>query len=325
MISFFKRLGLFFLLSVILSTIFVFVYVFVNKISSNDIPSPHLSKSFSLNEKAEFLRQLKKNANVLAIGSSISLNNLHSATIAKQMQPSTFLNASSWGMGMRDNYLLLKILYETYHPNTLMMASSFSEFERSSEIMENCNLVKEYLTMSNFNSNLCHAKYFDLRYYMDNTKYKKHVQTAQNAYEYLVFDQYGGVNIDDTNFKINQRRWKANFDMKKIVAVNYDYLDSISTYCKLKGIKLLFFHSPLRKGIYINLGAKKTNELKAHVNHVAAILKKSNYLAIDTYNILWNDSLFIDSEHFSEKGAKKFITYCFNELDSLNQKTRVVK
>jgi hypothetical protein len=53
---------------------------------------------------------------------------------------------------------------------------------------------------------------------------------------------------------------------------------------------------------------------------VAAILKKSNYLAIDTYNILWNDSLFIDSEHFSEKGAKKFITYCFNELDSLNQK-----
>lgn len=311
--SFLKKIALFSLLCVTLSLIVVGAYVFKFKISKSDIPSPPLSDSYSLNEKIEFLRTTKKDAHVLAIGSSIALNNLHSETIAKQFQGGAFLNTASWGMNMGDNYSLLKTVYEVYHPDTLIIASSISEFELPAKKAD-YDLVRTYLTTGNFAAKLYHITCFNLRYYMDNAKYKKFVQSVKNQYEYLVFDQYGGVNIDDTDFKIDPRRWKADFEKEKMSVSNYDYVDSISAFCKLKNIKLLFFQSPLRKGIYTNLDAEKSNDLKVHVARIAAILKRDNHILIDADQVLWDDALYIDGEHFSAKGALAFTTYCLDQL-----------
>jgi hypothetical protein len=311
-------MALFFLFCTILSMIIVGVYVFRFKISKNDIPAPPLSDSYSLNEKIEFLRAAKKDAHVLAIGSSIALNNLHSETIAKRIHGGIFLNTSSWGMNMGDNYALLKAVYGVYHPDTLIIASSISEFELPAKKAD-YKRVQSYLTAGDFVADLYHVRCFNLRYYMDNAKYKKLVQSARNQYEYLVFDQYGGVNIDDKDFKIDQRRWKVDFDTKKISVSNYDYVDSISAFCKLKNIKLLFFQSPFRKGIYVNLGAKKSKELQTHVDRIATILKRDNQILIDADKVLWDDALYLDGEHFSAKGAQAFTTYCFDQLDSLSR------
>jgi hypothetical protein len=315
--NFLKRTALFSLFCTILSVIIVGIYVFRFRISKKDIPAPPLSDSYSLNEKIEFLRATRKDAHVLAIGSSIALNNLHSETIAKRIQGSVFLNTSSWGMNMGDNYALLKAIYDVYHPDTLIIASSISEFELPAKKAD-YKRVQKYLTAGDFVSDLYHIRCFNLRYYMDNAKYKKLVQSARNQYEYLVFDQYGGVNIDDKDFKIDPRRWKVDFDTKKISALNYDYVDSISAFCKLKNVKLLFFQSPFRKGIYSNLGVKKTEELQAHVDRIAAILKRDNHILIDADKVLWDDALYLDGEHFSARGAQAFTTYCFDQLDSLS-------
>jgi hypothetical protein len=307
---------LFSMLCVALSVLIVSVYVFKFKISRNDIPAPALSDSYSLNEKIEFLRAAKKDAHVLAIGSSITLNNLYSETIAKRIHGSTFLNISSWGMNMGDNYSLLKSVYDVYHPDTLIIASSMSEFELPAKKAD-YKRVQKYLTTGDFIAAFYHVTCFNLRYYMDNAKYKKLVQSVKNQYEYLVFDPYGGVNIDATNFKIDQRRWNADFDMEKMSNSNYDYVDSLSSFCKMKNIKLLFFQSPLRKGIYANLDVKKLNGLHAHVDRIAAILKRDDHILIDANKVLWDDALFIDGEHFGAKGAQAFTTYCFDQLDSI--------
>jgi hypothetical protein len=317
--SFLKKIVLFSSLCIALSLVMIGVYVFKYKISTNDIPAPPLSDSYSLNEKIEFLRATKKDAQVLAIGSSIALNNLHSETVFERMHQneSDFLNAASWGMNMGDNYSLLKIINEVYHPEVLIIASSMSEFELPAKKADYKRMQK-YLTAGDLESSLYHLTCFNLRYYMDNTKYKKFVRSVKNQYEYLVFDPHGGVNIDDTDFKIDQRRWKADFDKEKISVSNYDYVDSISAFCKLKNIKLLFFQSPLRKGIYSSLNEKKSSELHTHVDRIAEILKRDNHVLIDADKIVWDDALFIDGEHFSAKGAKAFTTYCFNQLDSLH-------
>src|SRR3982751_6326885 len=110
--SFLKKIGLFSLLCMLLSAVIVGVYKLRYDVSCKDFPAPALSDSYSLNEKIEFLRTKEKDIPILAIGSSIALNNLHSETIAKNITGKKFLNAASWGMNMGDNYSLLKVLYE---------------------------------------------------------------------------------------------------------------------------------------------------------------------------------------------------------------------
>ncbi|HSH64208.1 MAG TPA: hypothetical protein VLB84_00070 [Bacteroidia bacterium] len=292
----------------------VTVYAMVYHVSCKDIPSPALSDSYSLNEKIEFLREAKKDVPVLAIGSSIALNNLHSETVSKRIQGAAFLNASSWGMNMGDNYAMLKALYDVFHPQTLIIASSISEFELPAKKAD-YDLVQKYITTNDFIASLYHIRCFNLRYYMDNVKYKKLVTSTKNQYEYLVFDKYGGVNIEGEGFIIDQRRWNASFDKEKMDSVNYNYVDSISSFCKSKNVRLLFFQSPFREGIYSSLNTEKSKELKEHVGKIASMLKKNNQVLIDSDQVLWNDSLFIDGEHLNSKGAKAFTGYCFDQLN----------
>ena len=317
MSTFLKKIVLFLALCILLSALIVGGYAFKYHVSFKDFPSPPLSDSYSLNEKIEFLRTSKKDATTLAIGSSIALNNLHSETVANRIH-SKFLNTSSWGMNMVDNYTLLKTLNRTYrYTNTVIIASSISEFELPAKKVE-YDKVEKYLVAGNAAANMYHLTCFNLRYYMDNTKYKKLVTEQKNQYEYLVFDQYGGVNIDDTDFKIDERRWNASFDKARIIENNYDYVDSISAFCKAKNIRLIFFQSPFREGIYENLGAEKSKQLQDHINRIAAILKRNDHVFIDADKKSWKDSFFIDGEHLSATGAEAFTAYCFDQLDSLH-------
>lgn len=313
MSSFLKKVFLFFLMCLVLTGVLVGGYMVLYHVSGKDFPAPPLSDSYSLNEKLEFLRTGKKDVPALAIGSSIALNNLHSETVAKRLHGGPFLNTASWGMNMGDNYSLLKAIYEVYHPKTLIIASSISEFELPAKKAD-YKLVQRYLTANDLEASWYHIKCFNLRYYLDNAKYKKLVTGVKNQYEYLVFDEYGGVNIDDTGFKIDERRWNADFEKKRMNESNYDYLDSLSSFCKSNQIQLLFFQSPFREGIYTRLNAEKSAELKAHVERIEAILKRDQHKLIDGDRALWNDSLFIDGEHLSAKGAKAFTNYCFNQL-----------
>lgn len=309
-------MALFFLLCLVLSSFIIGVYVFKYHVSRKNIPSPPLSDSYSLNEKLGFLRTTDKMEPSLGIGSSIALNNLHSETISNRIMGGKFLNASSWGMNMSDNYYLLKSLCEVYHPRTIFIASSISEFELPAKKVD-YDKVKSYLTAGDAAAVMYHFTCFNVRYYMDNWKYKKLVTTEKNQYEYLVFDQFGGVNIEGNGFKIDQRRWNASFEKKRINESNYAFLDSISTLCKLKGIGFYFFQSPFREGIYANLDAQKAKDLKSHVERIETILKRDHHMFVDADKVKWNDSLFIDGEHLNEKGAKAFTEYCFNQLDSL--------
>jgi hypothetical protein len=314
---FFKRLGLFFLFGLLIAIALVVGYKFVYHVSSKHIPAPAVSDSYSLNEKLEFLRTSRKDVAVLALGSSIALNNLHSETTAKRVQPNNFLNVSSWGMNMQDNYLLFKELYEVYHPTTLILTSSIIEFEKADKQID-YSLLKKYLTSTDLQAHFYHLKCFNLRYYMDNAKYKKHVMEDVHGYEYLVFDSNGGIMIDSTDFKIDANRWVKSFDSTALDSTSYFYLDSISTFCKNKNIKLLFFQSPFREGVYTSLSPEKSYLLKAHMDRIVAILGKGQNRLIDANKKLWSNSYFLDGSHLNAVGAKAFTEYCFNQLDSLS-------
>lgn len=310
--SFIKKAILFSLYFLLIFGLVAMGYIVKYKITLNDIPAPHLSDSFSLNEKMEFLRKNKKEANIIAIGSSICLNNIHSETIVEKYSPETYLNTSSWGMNMEDNYLLLKMLCEIHVPAQVIIASNISEFQLPPKKTK-YSILKNYVVASNFSAAWYHLKCFNLSYYVENFKYAKTVRSSKDDYAYLVYDKSGGVNLDDNNFKINKQRFNTDFETGKIIENNYYYIDSISAFCKTKHIALSFFQSPFRQGLYSKFDEKKLKELDTHVRKIETILKRDGHFFVNSNTVLWDDNLFVDGEHLNTTGAKAFTEYCLGQ------------
>jgi hypothetical protein len=315
MAKFFKVAVLFICSNLLLSVCLVACYFCYYGLTLNDIPPPPLSDSYSLNEKMEFLRKSAKSAKIIAIGSSMSLINLHSKTITDELHCDSFLNTSSWGMTMKDNFHLLKILSDIYTPTTLIIVGNIGDFTEKKKHI-NYPILKNYIYSDGIKLVFYYLKYFNLSYYSRNFRYAKRVRSCTDEYEYLGFDKYGTVNYDGINFKISLQRWNSDPINAEVESSQYSYLDGISTFCKQNNIKILFFQSPIRKGLRSMYDQKKTYKLRSHTDKIENILKRDNHIFIDANNVMWEDRLFADGTHLNKVGAKRFTEYCFNEIKS---------
>jgi hypothetical protein len=293
-----------------------FGYFRLNNITIKDIPAPDLSDSYSYNEKLEFLRKHPRNADIITVGSSLSLNNLDSKTITEELQSKSYLNLSSWGMSMKDIFLLLKMQSEIHVPRVLIVASGIMDFQATEKNVK-YSVVRDFLRSDNSAQIFYHLKCFNLKYYISNFKYARKVRSIPNSYDYLGYDDYGTINIGKKDFRISELRWKKDYLNAKLSQVQYAYLDSISVFCKKNEIKFLFFQSPYRKGLYSNFDSAKLKLLTDHISKVESILGSYQHTFINANNSLWDDDLFIDGTHFSAEGAKLFTKYCFENWKGL--------
>jgi hypothetical protein len=290
-------------------------YFYYYKFTLNDIPAPNLSLSYSFNEKMQFLRNCPKDADIISIGSSMSLHNLHSKTITERLHSDKYLNVSSWGMSMEDNYFLLITLCKIYSPNTLIIASDICDFGPSGNKGIKYSFLEKYLRSHYYVAILYQLLNFNLNYYISNLRSAKLVRNSPNDYIYLGFDKYGGVSLDTTNFNFDLTRWNGlALSPTNIDTNQYSYLDKISTFCKSNKIKLLFFQSPIRTDVYSHLDNNSRNILKSHINTIENIMKRDNHIFINSNNAVWKDYLFVDRDHLSTYGAKLFTEYCFDKI-----------
>ena len=315
--KFIKMIGLFTTYLFVLCFCCIAFYVYHFDISTKDIPAPKVSDSYSFNEKMEFLRTTKIDADIIAIGSSMSLNNLCSKTITDELHSTSFLNTASWGMSMKDDFFLLKILSEIHKPSTIIIASNTVDFSQADKKVDFLAL-KKFLLSNDKEAFFYHIKNFSLEYYFTNFRYAKKVRSCVHEYEYLGFDRYGTINLDSTGFRINTNRWNSDRLETNTLPYQYAFLDSISSFCKSNNIKLLFFESPYRKGLYSTFNQKKINDLKSHIARIEVILKRNNQSFIDANDVIWADQLFTDGIHFNKFGAKKFTEYCFHEKEGFS-------
>ena len=318
--KFLKKLVLFF---GFVSVVFFFLsascfFYFGNTV--NDIPPPHISNNYSFNEKMEFLRKAKKRADIIAVGSSVSLNNLYSPTIINEFHSSSFLNTAAWGMSMKNNFYFLKVLNDVYKPSTVIIASSIKDFS-SSEQKINYDKLSGYLYADGVSIIGYHLKNFSFRYYFTNYEYAKGIRKNSTDYEYLGFDKYGTVNYDSAGFKINSVRWNTDYLTTKVEPSSYVYLDSLSQFCKMHQIKMLFFQSPYRAGLCSNFDSIKSETFKNHITRVESILKKNGQAFVNGTEIMWDNKFFIDGVHFNKYGAKYFTEYCFEVIKKHRQQT----
>lgn len=293
------------------------IYILWYDINIDDVPSPQISNSISFNEKTRFLKNHDpKHIDVLSMGSSMNLNNLSSKSVTENLDTKSYLNASSWGINMEENFKLLKILYNLYTPNTLIIASNITDFGVSNKEFR-YSLLGNYLRLGKIFSIYFHIRTFSIKYYTKNIQYLRNIRTYSNLYDSLNFDKYGAVKFYKKNFYSTEKRWDYNIADEKIDANQYTYLDSISSFCNTKKIKFMYFQCPIRYGLKLELDKDETSILKLHSKSVGEILQKYNNIYVNTFYENWNDSLFVDSHHFSAMGSNIFTDYCF---DNVNEK-----
>jgi hypothetical protein len=146
--KFLKNFAFFFGPIVLLLFGIILYFVIHLDVRYKDLPAPNLSASYSFNTKMEFIKN--KQAKVVTIGSSMSLNNVGSDAIVKYLKTEAYLNFSSWGFNIQDVFYCLQFVNRNYKPKVLIMSVNLVDFiERDISKSIDYKGVEQYLSAKN--------------------------------------------------------------------------------------------------------------------------------------------------------------------------------
>lgn len=314
MSKFIKNISIFFL--GFLPIIILVAYLFVKLTGKENIPPVRISDSISFNDKLHFAR--KKIARNIAIGSSITLNNVNSETIVNFLKTDNYLNLASWNLCIKDIYIMLEQYSKIQMPDTLFIVGCIEDFAKQQIKYKNPDDIYNVLTTDN--TLFYYFKHPDVMYYITGVSEYKKYKSNDTIFESLNFDKYGQVKFIKKNFIKNQHRWNHVIGRKPIDNENYAYLDSILSFAATNNIQLYYIQSPVREGLLDSLDMKVINK---HTKILKQHLSKYNFLFIDTYDKIWNDSLFVDATHMNVDGSKLFTEYFIDKIKKASEPHRL--
>lgn len=296
-------------LSVILGAV---GFIYIKVVGLEDMPALNFSNSYSYNEKIRFFKKKSITPNIMAIGSSMTLNNLHSDVVIKEFQNDKYLNASSWGVKISESFKLLKSMYELYQFDHVISIINIVDFSEGTKKIDH-RYVHNYLTHKNLKTAFSIARNFDFDYYLKNIEYANYVRNCSRDYQYLNYDDFGMVKLFSDGFNINEKRWIDKCLEAEPVAKEYSYLDSISEFCVKNNIEYYLFHSPHRLGLIQELSLVEKEKYNSHLIKIDSLIGNKHYF-VNSNDSTWHDTLFVDGIHLNEFGAKLFTQYCFDRI-----------
>lgn len=284
--------------------------------------TPLITSSISFDAKLKYIKEKKiKQADLIAIGSSMTLNNLSSETI-KDSLPSSYFNFASWGLQMKDINQLVVNYIPKYKPKSIIVVSSITDF-RNDELS---TTIQNYL-----NTNQYIRDNFEGYFYIKNFNSIASIRSREkerrrsssiiaNDYSSLNFDDCGGVLLNISKQNISLKRWNDHSPFPtKYTPDHYRALVALSAYLKREHIKFIFVQAPIKQQ-YVNTLASR----QAVYNHVAKcknIIEKDGgiYLNFNGVAPFMSDSLFVDQFHLSSVGATIFTRQLTHSLRTISQ------
>ena len=303
--KFYINFSIFIFVFGIINAVWISLFIVNNQLTCENFPAPELTNSYSFNSKLKFLKN-KKSKNI-AIGSSMTLNNLSSEVVINKIRTNDFLNYSSWGLSIVDMFRLLKVSNQIHKTKRLFVVSNVVDFIEKPKMFEEEEVIG-YL--KNDFELFYYLKHLNFKYYFDNWKYTKYVRSGSNFQESLVYDNYGAAILSDKSFIYSKTRWNNPFIYSIDSQLNYHYLDSIAHFCNSNNIELMMVQSPTRRSLLT-----KKSEIKILQNHIAkmnTILSKRNQFLIDGNELTLTDECFVDGTHLNSKGATIFTNFIFD-------------
>jgi len=236
------------------------------------------------------------------------LNNVHSGVIKEMMNTDSYINTAAWGLRISQIFSMTKSLLEDYNPQTVILAANVIDYYPPEIKLD----VKEITDFIRSGSPIKYQyKYFETDYFFRRLYTNRRNFNTNEIYMSLNFDANGGVLLQKKDFEKNNERWKKSIHFEPVKQENYLYLDSMASMLSSKGIELIYVQTPIRSGMLDN---NYSNNISNHVNRLNTILDKyPNTFFIDATKRRWEDSLFVDVQHFNSIGAKEFTRYFIKE------------
>ena len=264
---------------------------------------PIISNSISFDAKIYAIKRKHiKQVDIMALGSSTTLNDLNSSIIKSNFKQS-YYNFGAWGIEIRDLNHMIKSYVSNYNPKYVVLTSNFSDFVTKPNgtlpdnlfFSLNCAPIYYLKNYTNYNDIIIRKK--ALKFYQDNT----------NDFSALKFDNYGGVALNVNRQTVTADRLSdinhllISFPNKNTVG-DYTSLDSLAIFLKTKNVKFIYIQAPFA-GDYIKTNEKRIAIL-SHFDRCKNIVERNNgiYLNFEKNSKL-PDSLFADPLYLNTKGA----------------------
>lgn len=258
------------------------------------LPAYRVTNSYSFNEKIGWLPGPSK-TNVIAVGSSISQNNISSEVLTTGLGTTSYLNVSAWGTTIGDIETLLPVFVRLYDPSVVVCASSAIDFWTSSIKYDDEAVEKELTRKTRVNMlGLLEG------YYLVHTVDNRTNHRSNAVYSSLCFDDWGGVPFADHGFDVEPVRWEQRLRCDKIDDRNYEALSEVSRYLKAHGIYFIFVHTPFRASLH---NPADLSSVSRHMAKVRGLLERDGHLVVDLSHTICPDRFFVDSTHLNKRGA----------------------
>ncbi len=265
---------------------------------------PLLTNRISFDSKARYIRNLKpENPDLIVLGSSISLNNVNSDTIASCTGTSKFLNLSVWSLNIEAILMLARYYVNRYSPKVIITATSPVDFNNehsfpdfSSSISRMNRYINQwpdwYFYLTRYNLSAISKRAETLRKYSDPGHSKS-----------LCFDFAGGVPLTVKNADKNPFHLKQT--MKFMQEKHYKALDELCSFLKKKNIRFFLVQSPTHPYFIENNSSEK--RFRKHIERIKSIVSRYNHNFLDlSSNTIYEQDDFADNIHLQTKGAIKF-------------------
>ncbi len=270
------------------------------------LPPVPLTASISFNEKAMFVRKaLHSRYDIVAAGSSLTLNNLMAGVLADEMPDHPrVLNIGAWSMKIRDTRRWLGDVLPYARPKSVILVTGIVDFypQESWWLNVSDKEIGTFLSDSRYSQLLEFVRTFSLQYYAGSWREIRANRRSRANYDSLAFDRTGSVPLELYYPNVDLARWDAFLRTDMPSEEQYAQLGLLAKELGGHGIDLIAVQAPVRRRTLI----AGQIALDRHGRRVANIIDQSGQKFIDLHALDFDDSFFADYEHLNAKGALAF-------------------
>lgn len=276
------------------------------------LPAPCVTDNEALNMKLSHLRHRGPiPANVLAVGSSMAMNNLCSDAVMAHFGDTSFVNMGAWGLDMGQTVALTGVLVPLLKPHTVLLVTNLNDHvDDGKGFMLDTTRVRKYLrkwsTVESYLRNL------EPVYYLREMERNKVRMMDRGNYEFMGTDGHGWAALMVPRNRLDLDRWNRTPPQgHQLAEEHYNALEELSIFLKGQGVRLVYLQSPYRDGVR-NTAVEST--LDKHLARVSRILAPHGHVLVTATDRHWPDSLFADYSHLNRDGTVHFTRYVLGKL-----------
>jgi hypothetical protein len=283
--------------------------------------APPISANVSFDEKLRFIRDGHlRQCDVLAAGSSMTLNNLESQPLIERLPRGTsFLNIGSFGMKIGHTRALVEHLLQSFQPHTVIVVCGTMDFyqdPRRSDCFD-FQEIDDFLHGAPYWKFV--LKHFDLRYYLNHASTIGHLRADRTSYASVYYDAWGGIPLDIAYPRIDAARWNDKVQPEFFNPIQYQELAALADFLGRHQTRLVVAQPPLRAG---SISSQDMPAVEAHWQRVASLASTHGFRFVNYHKVMkLDDRYFADYSHLNKQGAavftEAFMRECVSSFNGL--------